>query len=161
MAAKVDNPYCIHFKGLPDGTHWFQHHVDNVFYQEFKQLESPEGNLDVVIRLDKEAGLLNLVVSIDGDIKVRCDRCLDFLSVPIHFKGNLTATSSSTTQDETDDTIYLSQDDYQIDLKHYIFESISLSIPYRNVHPDQTNGRSGCDKEMLDKLDQLLIQNDD
>ncbi len=47
---------------------------------------------------------------------------------------------------------------HQLDLKHYFYECISVSIPYRKVHPDLPDGESGCDPEMLKKLKDHLIE---
>ena len=34
-------------------------------------------------------------------------------------------------------------------LSQYIYESICLSLPYQRVHPVGSDGKSGCDPDML------------
>ena len=63
-----------------------------------------------------------------------------------------------------DEIIFLHPEDYQLDLKHYLYECISVSLPYRKVHPDLPDGESGCDPEMLEKLKDLFdsrLKNED
>ena len=36
--------------------------------------------------------------------------------------------------------------------KRQIYESICLSLPYQRVHPDDSEGRSTCDPDMLSRF---------
>jgi len=45
--------------------------------------------------------------------------------------------------------------DYQFDLSTYIYEFIHLGLPARLLHPDDENGNSTCDPEMLRLLEKL------
>ena len=50
--------------------------------------------------------------------------------------------------------MYVSPDEDQIDIRHYVYESIMLSLPVQRVHPDNEKGRTQCNKEMLKLLKQ-------
>jgi uncharacterized metal-binding protein YceD (DUF177 family) len=39
-----------------------------------------------------------------------------------------------------------------------MYEYIVLSLPVQRIHPDDENGRSGCDPDMLEKLKALTAK---
>jgi uncharacterized metal-binding protein YceD (DUF177 family) len=44
---------------------------------------------------------------------------------------------------------------HEIDLAPFLYEYIHLLLPVRRVHPDERNGQSGCNPEVLKKLEEL------
>ena len=38
---------------------------------------------------------------------------------------------------------------------HFIYETICLALPHRIVHPDDENGNSTCNPEVLKKLESM------
>jgi uncharacterized protein len=155
---KFDNHYIIQFKGLKEGVHEFNFTIGKPFFEEFERLEIPDGNLDVNIGLIKNAGFLELQISLDGNIKVQCDRCLGYFQMPFNYSGHLLVRFNENPPESDDEVIYLYPDDSQLDLKQYLYECISVSIPYRKVHPELLNGTTACDPDMLRKLNEHLIK---
>ena len=45
--------------------------------------------------------------------------------------------------------MWIGPSETEIDLSQYIYESICLSLPYQRVHPVGSDGKSGCDPDML------------
>jgi uncharacterized protein len=48
-------------------------------------------------------------------------------------------------------------DEHELDMKQYFYEYILLALPIKRVHPDDKNGNSTCDPEMLKKLKEHII----
>jgi uncharacterized metal-binding protein YceD (DUF177 family) len=48
-------------------------------------------------------------------------------------------------------------DEKELDLKQYLYESILLSLPIQRIHPDDNKGEITCDREMLNKLKEHLV----
>lgn len=155
---KTEQQYTIHFKGLKEGVHEFAIQLGKPFFEAFKQLEIPDGKVNAKIELVKKISFLELFIDLSGELQVQCDRCLDYFELPVTFDGHLIVRFSETEKEPDDEVIFLHPDDYQLDLKHYFYECISLSIPIRKVHPDLPDGESGCDPEMLRRLDEILIK---
>ena len=154
---KFEHQYIIHFKGLKEGVHTFEFVIDKPFFEEFEHLEVPEGQVGVKVTLTKKTGFMELELALSGLIQVQCDRCLDFFGLPVAFNGQLLVKFGE--EEETDDeVIFLDPEEYRLDLKQTLYECISISIPYRKVHPDLPDGVSGCDPEMIRKLNELLIK---
>jgi uncharacterized protein len=152
------NTYSIHFKGLKVGKHLFNFEVDNKFFDEFEEGEIKQGQLQADIILTKQSQMLDLNISINGTIEVVCDRCLDNFDIPISFNGSLFVKFGEEKGEVGDEIIVLTNDDNEISLAQYIYESISLSIPIQRYHG--MNGLKGkCNKEMIEKLKSHLSSN--
>jgi len=57
--------------------------------------------------------------------------------------------------EESEDVVVIPETEYQFDLSSYIYEFIHLALPARLLHPDDENGNSTCDPDMLLRLDTL------
>jgi uncharacterized metal-binding protein YceD (DUF177 family) len=154
---KIENRYSIQFKGLKEGIHEFEFILGKPFFEEFERLEVQDGKVTAGITLERKTSMLDLEIRLKGDILVTCDRCLENFWMGVEYSGHLVVQFSEREQEGNDEIIYLHPEEYQLDLKHYLYESISVSIPYRKVHPDLPGGGSGCDPEMLGKLESLII----
>jgi uncharacterized metal-binding protein YceD (DUF177 family) len=155
---KIENQYIIHFKGLKEGVHDFSFVVDKPFFESYEHLEIPDGHVDVRVELTRKVSFLELAVDLNGEIQVQCDRCLEYFGLPVSYSGHLVVRFSETEKEPDDEVIFLHPEESQINLKHYLYECISLSIPMRKVHPDLPNGTSGCDPDMLKRLGDMLIE---
>jgi len=101
---------------------------------------------------------MELGIALSGKVQVQCDRCLEYFELPVEFEGQLIIRFSETEKEPLEDIVFLHPEEDRIDLKHYLYESISLSLPIRKVHPDLADGREGCNREMLEKLKEHLIR---
>ncbi len=151
----LGNEYIIRFKGLKEGKHPFNFELKKPFFEEFRVLEAADGRLFVSIMLDKKSQHMELDIDINGFINVQCDRCLDYFDLPIKYIGKVYVKFSEESFEDSDDIIVLHPDDYELDIKQYLFESVGLSIPYKKIHPEDERGFSGCNSEMIDKLENL------
>jgi uncharacterized metal-binding protein YceD (DUF177 family) len=64
---------------------------------------------------------------------------------------------SETETDDGDEIIYIHPSVHQVEVAKLIYEFIILSIPIRHIHPDDQNGNSMCDPEMLRRLDEYKV----
>ena len=154
---KTENQYIIAFKGLVDGSHDFVFNVGKSFIEDYDFFEARDGKLEVKVNMIKTATLLSFTIAIYGFIEVQCDRCLDFFPLEIAFNGELCAKYSVTPEESDIDIILLKPEDHEIDLRQYIFDSIGLSIPCRKVHPSDSHNEPTCNKEMMARLKEHLV----
>ena len=155
---KIENQYIIHFKGLKEGIHVFSFSIDRAFFELFEHLDIPDGQLTVTVHMHKKNSFMELGIALSGKVQVQCDRCLEYFELPVEFEGQLIIRFSETEKEPLEDIVFLHPEEDRIDLKHYLYESISLSLPIRKVHPDLADGREGCNREMLEKLKEHLIR---
>jgi uncharacterized metal-binding protein YceD (DUF177 family) len=156
----MDNlhPYTIAYGGLPQGKHTFEFEVDDVFFRQFEGSEISEGQVSVYVDAEKTDSFMTLLFGMEGDVKVMCDRCLDEFFMPIDFEGKLTVSFTGDAEEDDfseDEVMNMKPGDTKVDLAQYIYESICLSLPMQRLHPDDEQGVSTCNREMLAKLQEL------
>jgi uncharacterized metal-binding protein YceD (DUF177 family) len=149
--------FIIPFKGLKKGRHNFEFKVDNEFFESFEESEIKEGTISAVVEMDKRESYLDLLVKILGTVMISCDRCLEIFSYPISCENRLIVKFDEDVTDDDSDTIYLSTDEYELDLRQHLYEFIHLALPIRRVHMIDRDNKSGCNPEMINKLNKLLI----
>jgi uncharacterized protein len=146
----------IPYKGLKDGAHIFSFSLDDRFFNKLKYSEIKKGNLKAKIRLDKQPEHLVFLVEIIGNVNVMCDRCLDYFDLQINYNGTLFVKfvngNENSEEHNKEDFISISSSNKELDITHYVYESICLSIPSQRIHPVYKNGRSSCNKKMLAKI---------
>lgn len=158
---KIRNQYIVPFGGLKEGVHNISFEITDEFFEEYTALEVKKGHLDICIKLTKKTSFLTFDISVNGKVYVQCDRCLDFYFQDIGFEGKLYVKFSERARDNetSDEIIFLHPGDREIDLKHYLYESISISMPYKRTHP-VVDGVSSCNKEMISRLNKQHHQAD-
>lgn len=121
--------YAIPYKGLSIGNHHFEFEVDDRFFDAFEGSEIHRGHASVSVELVKTERLLTLDFTIDGEVEVTCDRCLDEFMMPVHYAGTLQVRFSETEKESDGEVMWLSPNETELPLGQYIYESISLSRP--------------------------------
>jgi len=152
--------YNIAFKGLSQGKHIFEYEVDEKFFSEFGGGVVDEGKVKVLVTLEKQSALMVIWFDIEGIVTVQCDRCLEMYDQPIKSQERIFVKFGEKEFSDGDDVIWVSVNDYQINVAQLIYEFVCLAVPIKKVHPDDQNGNSTCDPQMIEKLDKYLIKED-
>jgi len=150
---KLVNQYIIPFSGLKDGFHEFLFEFGKKFFEEYPELEVFDGEVMAKVLFEKKTTMLNLEVAIQGTLQVRCDRCLEYFNLPVKQISHLVVKFGTDTSIVTDEIWILQREAYELDLKQYLYEGIGLCIPIKKVHPEDKDGKPGCDEDMLRLLD--------
>lgn len=153
--------YSIQFSGLSEGMHLFDFSVDKRFFAEFEESEIEEGSVHIQIEMEKRSTYLRLNFLISGEVELICDRCLENYMQPVESHYPMLVKFSDTETDDNDEVIYLNSGDHQLNVAKLIYEFIVLSIPIRHVHPEDEEGNSLCDPEMLKKIDEYRVTGTD
>lgn len=153
--------YLLKFNRLENGKHSFNYTVSDDFFKHFEEGAAESGDLDVNVVLEKGPMVMTLTFTIEGEIDVPCDRCLDLINFEIETEKKLIVKFGAETTDisDVDEIMVLSENETQLDLSQHIFEFINLSIPYRVTHAEHSD--EDCNPEMIAKLESYLINNDD
>ncbi len=147
--------FVIPFVGLSTGNHQFEFEIDDKFFASFEYSEIKEARAHVNLDLEKQDRMLVLNFSITGAIRVICDRCLGEFDMPVTIEEEYFIKFGHEHKEEDDNVLVISENETHIDITSLIFDYMSLQIPYRVVHPDDVNGISQCDPEVLARIEQL------
>lgn len=150
--------YNIAFKGLSIGKHIFEYELDGKFLGEFDGGVVDEGLVKVHLTLDKQSSLMTFWFNLQGTVRVQCDRCLEMYDQPIESNERIFVRVGEKEYAEGDDLIWVSTNDYQLNVAQLIYEFICLAIPIKKVHPDDENAISTCDPEMIEKLNKYIVR---
>lgn len=148
--------YRIPFKGLKIGKHDFVYEINDAFFNAFEHSLVKSGNLTLNLELEKQETMLILLFKIKGEIKLSCDVCLgDYpLAVETEEREIVKFSGDENLEDNTEEIIVLTKNDFEIDISGLVYEYINLAVPYFTRCQDEGN-TPWCDKEMLAKLRQL------
>ncbi len=145
----------MHFSGLGLGLHNYQYKISSDFFASFGNTEIEQGTIDVELSLDKQERMMVLDFELKGSINVMCDRCLDNFDFPIDGNERLIVKFGEAFEEENEDVVVLPEHEHQIDLSSYLYEFIILLLPIRMVHPEDENGNSDCNPEIIQKIKNL------
>lgn len=144
--------FVIPFKGLSIGNHNFEFQVNEKFFESIEYSELHRGEIRLEVEMLKDERMLIFTFQFDGTVEVICDRCLDPFDFPITGRERLFVKFGQEWEEESDEIIVIPEGEYQFDLSPYIYEYINLLLPMQRIHPDNENGTSTCNPEMLERL---------
>lgn len=145
----------IAWQGLSNGFHEYEFEIDDSFFKNIEYSEFSNGQFKLEIELIRKPQLMTLNFHFEGYVTVLCDRCLDNFEFPMNFQSELIVKIGLDTSEVEDNIIYIKDTDHELQLSHYIYESIVLELPLKRTHPDDTNGNSTCNSDMLNKIENL------
>jgi uncharacterized metal-binding protein YceD (DUF177 family) len=151
--------YTIQFASLAVGEHQFEMEVSDRFFEDFKFSEIRQGSVKININLLKQSTMMVLDIEIGGTVKANCDRCAEEFDLPINRNYRLVVKTTGDTNsvgEEDDDIIAVSATENKLDLSQHLYDYIVLSLPIKREHPLIEE----CDKEVLGKLGDFLVEED-
>ena len=148
-------PYSIGFTSLKPGEHLYEYTLGSTFFEENEDSVIRQGNVTVIVTLLKEERMMDLHFDIKGSVRVPCDRCNELVDLDIEGTERLIVKLGDRYYEESEDIQVIPEASHQFDLSPFLYEYIHLLLPYRKVHPDDENGNSMCDPEVLEKLNEL------
>jgi uncharacterized protein len=152
---KMDE-FKLRIAGVCLGTYTFSIDCDKEFFEISEISELQDGLLKLQIEMEKTETMLNLKFHFKGTVTAMCDRCLDPVTIPMNFKERLIVklTQNMDEVEESDDNIWvINENEYELDIFHFVYEAIRLALPLKIVHPNDKMGNSTCNPEVLKKLE--------
>ena len=157
----MSGQFSIPLKGLTIGYYSFDFEIEKEFFDLFEESEVKNGSLTISVEVDKMTTHIDMTIIIEGHVEVQCDRCLENFNYPLFSENRLIAEFGG---EETDDPdiLVISRDEPDLDLGHYFYEFIILAMPIQRIHPDDEEGNITCDPEMIKKLyEHKIIEEED
>ena len=144
--------FVIPFHGLKEGVHHFDYKIDRKFFESFEYAEINNGNVNVVVELTRQERMLIFDFNITGYVEVACDRCLGEFNQAIAGTEKLIVKFGEIWEEESDNVLLIPEGEYQFDISKYIYEYIMLLLPMKRIHPDDENGDTTCEMDMVNRL---------
>ncbi|MDR2586458.1 MAG: DUF177 domain-containing protein [Prevotellaceae bacterium] len=153
MKREVITDIIIPLKGLAPGVHSFGFSIEQSLFDRFENQEIKNALLEAHVELNKIGSRIDLIISIDGTVVRSCDRCLGDIVVPIDYRAPLIVTFSSSGEvEESEDMMVLKDNDTEIDLTQYLYDSVCVSLPLQSIHI-----QGACDPDMEKRIAELSV----
>jgi len=146
--------YNIAFAGLKEGIHYYDFDIGDSFFENFENSLLDQAAVHMNVSLEKRNSFMTLTIELKGTVVLICDRCLDKYDQFIENKVVLIIKTGEAQADAGDEVIWIRPEDHQFNLAQLMYEYICLSIPLKHIHPQDKNGKNGCNPEMLKKLEE-------
>jgi uncharacterized protein len=151
---KYFREYNIPLAGLGLGEHLFSFEIGPTFFQQLDYAVYEDGKVQVDLLLIKQETMFELKFKLKGFVVVPCSRCLDDLNYEIEGSNRLIIKYGAEYLEESDEVLILPHEQHHFDVSHLIYEYISLLIPFSCSHPENVEGKSDCNPEMIKRLEQ-------
>ena len=145
--------FIIPIKGLSLGEHYYDFVVREAFFEQFAFQGIHHGELKLSLNIEKESGLMIFLFHFDGSLQLICDRCLDEYTQPLQDNFRLIVKYGEKEEEISEELITIPFEESHLDIEQYVYEFIQLMVPMKRVHPDDENGNTTCNIEMLKKLE--------
>jgi len=116
----------IPIKGLSLDKHEYAYKIDKSFFDNYEFLEIEDGVLDLRLDLIKESTLLNLSFSFDGNITLKCDRCLDLFDLHLKNSYRLIVKYANDFEEISDEIITVPSSESNLDISQFVLNTLIL-----------------------------------
>ena len=153
--------YLIPFHGLKEGIYDYDFDAGDDFFELFDNPEIKGGELKINLNLNRGARFLEFRFKIAGHLNVICDRCLDTFNFETDTENELIIRFGDELEEISDTVLIIPREVTRFNVAQYIYEFAVLSLPLKRIHPDKSDGSSGCKKDMIEKLENLKPREED
>lgn len=151
----------IQFSGLKSGIYHYDYTLDDSFFSEFKNEKILGGKVFFDVKLEKNERVMLFFFAYSGKVRTTCDRCLEELEWPVEGEETICVKLSDTETSDDENVVILPESAYKIDLAQLMYEFVAVAMPIQCVHPDDAEGNSTCNPEMLKYISEEQSREDD
>lgn len=155
---KHEREFMLPLAGLSLGLKQYSFELGTDFFTFEAYEDIFDGKVFVVLDLEKRENMIELSFHLEGWIEVACDRCGDSYHQSISGDQSLILKFGDHYEEESDEIFLIPADLHEFDIRQLLYEYSVLLLPLRKVHPEDTDGNSGCNQEVLNRLEQLKPQ---
>ena len=162
---KSNDFFIIPFAGLKQGKHNFSFSIENKFFKNLGYNEFNDVKLIAQVELLKKTTFLELSFFITGKVNVFCDISIEPFDLEINSESNFIVKFNNSSENFSDEIIFLPIGSHEIDVTNHLYETIILSLPIRKIHPKVKEGTLENEitiklKELEPKLENQSFEND-
>jgi uncharacterized metal-binding protein YceD (DUF177 family) len=151
--------FTIPFVGLKLGKHSFSFEITKTFFNHFEYEDFNESNINLDVVLDKKSTLLEITLSYRGFVNVYCDVTNEPYNQDVSGDYHFVVKFGNEYNSDNEDLLIIPHGSYEVNIQQYIYESIILGLPTRQVHPGVKDGTLKSD--ILDKLEELSLKEEE
>ncbi|TAF66138.1 MAG: DUF177 domain-containing protein [Cytophagales bacterium] len=125
----------IDIVSLKNKEYQFDFSIDEAFFAHFAHPDIKSGKGNVQLKLDKTETMLQLFFTINTQIELICDRCLETFEHPIQLNEYLIIQFGKQYEQADNHLEIIPAGATYISIAQPIYDFISLAIPIKKLHP--------------------------
>ncbi|MCM1034446.1 MAG: DUF177 domain-containing protein [Paludibacter sp.] len=134
------NTYSIDLNSLKQDVCEFDYVLEDTFFQREESEELRGGKCSAKVNVARVGDAFSLNISVEGTVRLVCDRCLDLVEMPINCYEELVVKIGA--GEETDSIVYVSPINGVLDLAWLMYELVVINLPVVHSHrPGECNPR--------------------
>lgn len=127
--------YKLPLKSLPSGSHEFTYEIGKRFFEDMESADVRDAHLNVVAHVNVKGDVYELILKVDGELTLICDRCLDEMPWPVDTEYKIFVKFGEDYNDDSDDLLVIPDSDNYLNIAYILYDTIVLTIPIKHVHP--------------------------
>ena len=113
----------------------YQFDIDNSFFAPFEDSIVDKGSLVAKVHMSLHPGVIEMDFDIQGTVVITCDRSLEEYDQAINSNERLLFKFGDENTEISDEIISITRDTHRINVAQYIYEFITIAIPFVKRHP--------------------------
>lgn len=150
--------YKIPLRSLTEGMHKFEYVLDEQYFELVTDADSDvkRGRVNAEVSVKRVSSTFEFNFTLNGDIHIPCDRCLDDMPMEVDTKNRLIVKFGKEYSEESDEIVIIPEEEGDLNITWFLYEFITLSIPMKHVHAP-----GKCNKVMTSKLNKHGVTDPD
>ena len=153
---KYLDEFTIPLSGSKEGASEHSFELNKRFFQHFEDTEILDSDVKAVMILIRNRSIFELKFSLEGNLTVSCDRCLEPMVQPISYETELIVKYGERYEEIDDKVVTIGPNEDEINIASFIFEYAKLALPIQRTHPE-----GECDEDMLEQMEKYARHEDD
>ncbi|MDF2455874.1 MAG: hypothetical protein K0R51_1867 [Cytophagaceae bacterium] len=113
----------------------YQFDIDNSFFALFEDSIVEKGSLTAKVNMSLHPGVIEMDFAIQGSVVIICDRSLEEYDQEINTNDRLLFKFGDENTEISEEIISITRDTHRINVAQYIYEFITIAIPFVKRHP--------------------------
>lgn len=113
----------------------YQFDIDNNFFAQFEDSIVDKGRLTAKVNMSLHPGVIEMDFDIQGTVVITCDRSLEEYDQAINSNERLLFKFGDENTEISEEIISITRDTHRINVAQYIYEFITIAIPFVKRHP--------------------------
>ncbi|HSZ72073.1 MAG TPA: DUF177 domain-containing protein [Cytophagaceae bacterium] len=126
----------------------YQFEIDNSFFTLFEDSIVNKGHLEAKVSMSLHPGVIEMQFDIKGTVVIICDRSLEEYDETIHISERLLFKFGDENAEISEEIISITRDTHRVNVAQYIYEFITVAIPFKKRHPRFKDEDENDDEEV-------------
>ena len=125
----------IDIHNLSQKEYDYQFDINDRFFALFEDSMVDKGSLKAKISMSLHPGVIEMHFDIHGTVVITCDRSLEEYDETISSSERLLFKFGEENAEISEEIISITRDTHRINVAQYIYEFITIAIPFKKRHP--------------------------